>query len=542
MSEFKIEFEKIIFKLDKNYEFFEKENETSNFEFSIKDNFLIVFKPKEKIYLKKVLLVLNILEPKNFHIFRNGFQSWSPSYPFYNKIKEDTPLIPILKYHYLDPENLNPNISFIFTYLKGEKNYLIFYPKDFNFYNYFVFDDRKITITFEIYKKIENDMNLEVEIYEKENPIENFDFSKKVFGWTSWYYYYRKIIPDEIFKNIDSIDRIPFKINFFQIDDGWQKSIGDWNENEKFIGFFEKFCEKLNKKEILPGIWVAPFIVEKNSEIFKHRKDLIMKNREGKIFPVGFNPLWSGYFYALDISKEEVQDRILNDLERLRKIGFKLFKLDFLYAGFIKSLQDESRYEKFIKIFKEIRYILRDSTILGCGVPFILFDDIFDIVRIGPDTMDGWKNRLMRFISFPGRVEAYNSLRNTLFRNVSTKQRFLFDPDVIFLKPKKLNKVEKETIILTNYLLSNIIFFSDPIYSLNDEDFSLLRELLKFKKIELFDFSFDDEFMIYKFNIDNFKYLFLVNLSDKIVDLSEKGILIDGLTILKPHESKLIKI
>lgn len=508
MSEFNIKFEKVVFELDRNFEFYEKENRITLFEYSIDENFKISIKPFKKIFFKKVSLVVKILEPKNFFIFRNGFQSWSPSYPFYNKIDEKGPLLPILKYHYLDPQNLKPSISYIFTYLKGENSYLFFYPKNFNYYNYFVFDDKKIEITFEINKNIEKDLELEIEIFEKENPIINSDFSKKIFGWTSWYYYYRKIDPQEILKNIDAIDRIPFKLDFFQIDDGWQKSIGEWVENEKFEGYLNEICDRLNKKGVYPGIWLAPFIVETASQIFKDKKENILKNEKGELYKVGFNPLWSGYFYALDISKEEAKEKILRDLERLKSIGFKLFKLDFLYAGFIKSKKDESRYEKFINIFKEIRNVLKDEIILGCGAPFILEDGIFDMVRIGPDTMDGWKNYLLRILTFPGRVEAYNSLRNTLFRNISTKQKFFFDPDVIFLKPKKLNEKEKKTIILTNYLLSNIIFFSDPIYSLDKEDFSLLSSLREFKNIEILDFNFDDQFLIYKFKINDYPYLF----------------------------------
>ncbi len=543
MSEFNLKFEKIIFELDSNFEFYEKEKSTPFFEYLIDENFKVSIKPIIKIFLKKVSLVIKILEPKNFFIFRNGFQSWSPSFPFYNRIDEKMPLLPILKYHYLDPQNLKPNISYIFTYLKGENSYLFFYPKNFNYYNYFVINDKEIKITFEIYKNIEKYLELEIEIFKKENPIINFDFSRKIFGWTSWYYYYRKITPGEIIKNIEVIENIPFKLDFFQIDDGWQKCIGDWIENEKFKGMLGKICEILNKKGVSPGIWVAPFIVEKRSQIFENRKDLILKNGNGLPLKVGFNPLWSGYFYALDISKEEVKEKILKDLERLKNLGFKLFKLDFLYAGFIKTNSFESRYEKFINIFKEIRNILKDEFILGCGSPFILEDGIFNIVRIGPDTMDGWKNYLLRILTFPGRVEAFNSLRNTLFRNITTKQKFLFDPDVIFLKPKKLNEKEKETIILTNYLLSNVIFFSDPIYSLDEKDFTLLKNLKEFKIIEVYDFSFENLFLCYKLKIDHIDYIFLVNLSDKAINLKEKGFnLYKELNILKPHESRLIKI
>ncbi len=535
MNEFQLKFKNIIFEFkDKEtYKFYEKEKILDIFEYHIKKDFNLYFKPKDTLYLKKITIQYEILSPKEFSIFRNGFQSWSPSHFFKNEIKESSPLLPVLKYDYLDPSNPYPNISYIFTYFKGKEKYLFFYPKNYDFLNYFIIKKNKIDIVFEINKNIDRPLNFEIEIFEKENPVISNDFSKKIFGWTSWYHYYRKITGEEILKNIEYVKNIPIKLDFFQIDDGWQKNIGDWVENHKFKGFLEKICEKLNEEGISPGIWLAPFIVEKNSTLFLNKKDLILKNKRNKIFPCGYNPLWSGYFYPLDIGKDEVVDIIFSSIDRLKKIGFKLFKLDFLFGGFI-NIDSDSRYEKFINFFKCLRELLKNEIILGCGSPFILKEDLFDILRIGPDTMDGWKNYFLRLISFPGRVEAYNSLRNTLLRNFSTPQRFLFDPDVIFLKPKRLNKYEKETIILTDYLLSNVIFFSDPLYNLSTDDFSFLLKLKEFKNIKLINFHFLDELFIYDFYIDDKSYKLFVNLSDKRIKKED--------LLLNPHESRLIKI
>ncbi|MCX8095722.1 MAG: alpha-galactosidase [Caldisericia bacterium] len=541
MNEFEVSFENIEIESEKNFESLKKEL----FEFKINSPTEIIFHPKENIYIKNLSLIYSLKKPKNFLIFRNGFQSWSPSYFFKNEIKEKTPILKILKYHYLDPENLSPNYSFNFIVLKGDYNYLYLINDNSDFFVYFVLYKDKLKVTFEIDKLLKEPIILKIKIFEVKKPIFEQNFNKKIYGWTSWYYYYRNINKDEIFKNIEAIDRIPFKINYFQIDDGWQESIGDWKENEKFKGSLEEISHKLIEKNILPGIWLAPFIVEKNSSIFKRRKDLLLKNKRGEIFPCGYNPLWSGYFYPLNIENEEVKDKILNILHNLREIGFRLFKLDFLYAGFIKGETKISRYEKFINFMKDIREVLKDSIILGCGAPYILKEGVFDILRIGPDTMDGWKNSLLRLLGFEGRVEAYNSLRNTLLRNIFSPQKFLFDPDVIFLKPKKLNDFEKETIILVNYLLSNFIFFSDPIYNLNSDDFILIEKLREIGSYFIYDFYFEDELYKYSFKGENFNFSLFVNLSDKVKKV-EKGK--DELikkrddNLIYPHESRIFII
>lgn len=545
MNEFDISFEKIEIESEKKHIFFEKEKEFSIFDYKLSSFLDLYFKPKKKIFIKKISISYKVNKPESYFVFRNGFQSWSPSHFFKNEIKERSPLFKILKYHYLDPENLFPTISYIFTILKGNFTYLIFKCEDPNFYVYFVINKRKIDIVFEIDKFLSEPLLLRIKIEETNSISFDQNFNKKIYGWTSWYYYYRNINKEEILKNIDAIENIPFKLNYFQIDDGWQKSIGDWEENEKFKGSLKEICDKLNNKNISPGIWLAPFIVEKNSSIFKTRKDLLLKDKSGKIFPCGFNPLWSGYFYPLDIEKEEVYERILNILKNLKEIGFKLFKLDFLYGGFIKGEHENSRYERFINFMNEIRKELKESIILACGAPYILKENLYDILRVGPDTMDGWENIFLRFIGFEGRVEGYNSLRNTIQRNIFSPQKFLFDPDVIFLKPKKLNLFEKETIIIVNYLLSNIIFFSDPIYNLKRDDFNLLKILNEIGNYYLTDFDFQDDLYKFVFYGEKLKFSLFVNLSNKlkkIENYKEEFIKKRDDNLIYPHESRIFLI
>lgn len=542
MKEFDISFEKIEIESDEKFEFIEKEKNLSIFEYKLNSLIELNFKPKDKIFIKKLSITYLINKPNDYFIFRNGFQSWSPSYFFRNEIKEKGPLLKILKYHYLDPENLSPNISYSFTILKGTKSYLFLINENTDFFIYFVIEKNKIKFVFEIDRFLYEEVKLKIKAEEFEKPIYNQNFNKKIYGWTSWYYYYRNINKEEIFKNIDALENTPLKLDYFQIDDGWQKSIGDWEENEKFNDSLKEICDRLIKKGISPGIWLAPFIAEKNSKVFKERKDLLLKDKLGKIFPCGYNPLWSGYFYPLDIEKEEVKEKILKSLKYLKEIGFKLFKLDFLYAGFIKGENSVSRYEKFINFMNKIRNELKDSIILGCGAPFILKDNLYDILRIGPDTMDGWKNSFLRFICFQGRVEAYNSLRNTLLRDIFSSQKFLFDPDVIFLKPKKLNSFEKETIQIINFLLSNVIFFSDPIYTIKKENFVLIEKLKEIGNYSLYDFEFQDDLYKYSFNGEKFDFCLYVNLSDKVKKIKkykEEIIKHREDNLIYPHESRI---
>lgn len=154
----------------------------------------------------------------------------------------------------------------------------------------------------------------------------------------------------------------------------------------------------------------------------------------------------------------------------------------------------------------------------------------------------GGKILFLRLISFEGRVEAFNSLRNTLLRVIFSPQKFLFDPDVIFLKPKKLNNYEKETIEITNFLLSNVIFFSDPIYKLTEDDFYLIEKLREIGDYSLYDFEFQDDLYKYSFNGEKFKFCLYVNLSDKVKKIEkykEEFLKKREDNLIYPHESRI---
>lgn len=79
-------------------------------------------------------------------------------------------------------------------------------------------------------------------------------------GWCSWYQYYTKISEKIILKNLSLIKEKKLPIQFFQIDDGYQKEIGDWlTTNDKFPGGMRLLAEEIRREKLTPGIWLAPF-------------------------------------------------------------------------------------------------------------------------------------------------------------------------------------------------------------------------------------------------------------------------------------------
>lgn len=96
---------------------------------------------------------------------------------------------------------------------------------------------------------------------------------KKIGGWESWYSYYTSINEAKILTYVKNISSTPNIVNeyfikqkrpaVFQIDDGWQKSVGDWDVNtDRFPLGLKAVTEKIRSEGLIPGIWVAPLIVD----------------------------------------------------------------------------------------------------------------------------------------------------------------------------------------------------------------------------------------------------------------------------------------
>lgn len=302
----------------------------------------------------------------------------------------------------------------------------------------------------------------------------------------------------------------------FQIDDGWEKVIGDWEINKnKFSITMDNIADKIYKAGFIPGLWIAPFLVTKKSKIFKNNFDWILKDKNKKPIIAGYNPNWNGDFYCLDLSHPDVVNFITNLFDKIvNKWGFQFLKLDFLYTGLFSGnfYKKSSAYENYNKImdiitsFKKNKYN-KNIILLGCGAPFENSFKYFDYMRIGADTKEIWEDTLTKFINYSGRPSTYNNIINTIELSFLNNTIFLNDPDVFFLRDKniKLTYKEKRLIFLTNFLTSNVMMFSDDLFE-NKNRF-LLKELDLFFT-DLYNFylsnNFPMEFGILKFKKDNY--------------------------------------
>jgi alpha-galactosidase len=329
-------------------------------------------------------------------------------------------------------------------------------------------------------------------------------------GYESWYNHYTFVNEKIILNDLSALGKTEnlLKLDFldrqrpvvFQIDDGWEKNVGEWEVNAlRFPGGLAPVAKKIEEEGYIPGLWFAPFLVTRKSRIFTERPGWLLRDKDKREIAAGFNPNWDGEFYCLDLSRKDVLDYLGRIMDRaIDEWGFRYLKLDFLYAGFFSGAYSGggSPYEHY----EEACAVLtaRDKTAsgqpvayLGCGCPLGPSYRHFPLSRIGADTREHWDWKLPRLLGHTGGPSAYINLMDTIGRSYLNGTVYCSDPDVIFLRSKNcsLRENEKELIALVNFCLGGQIMLSDDPRQMSAADTALTRRLVK-----LFDILAGDEY------------------------------------------------
>lgn len=304
---------------------------------------------------------------------------------------------------------------------------------------------------------------------------------KKCTGWTSWYNYYTDISQQIIQENLQALQMAEIPLDVFQIDDGYQETVGDWlKPNGKFPSGMKAVANEIKAAGYRPGIWLAPFVCEKKSFIYREHPEWLLRNARGVPVKAGWNPGWSGWFYALDIYSPGLREYLSKVFETVfAEWGYEMVKLDFLYAAALQPRKDRSRGRIMVDAMEFIRELVGDKWVLGCGVPLGPAFGQVDYCRIGSDVAPYWEDSKLAFLRYRERVSTLNSLSSTIGRWQLNNRVFLNDPDVFILRDtgNKLTSEQKNTLFFLNYLLGGLIFFSDNVSEYSKEQLNTLKSL-----------------------------------------------------------------
>ncbi|MCH5320732.1 MAG: alpha-galactosidase [Eubacterium sp.] len=307
-------------------------------------------------------------------------------------------------------------------------------------------------------------------------------------GYTTWYNYYTNVTEDIVSRDLEAISKLDTKIDIFQIDDGYERTVGDWLETDekKFPNGMKTVADNIHKQGMLAGLWLAPFAVTPKSHIYKQHKDWLVRDEKGKSHYAAHN--WGG-FYALDIYNSEVRAYLKKVFDTvLNEWGYDMVKLDFLFACSIIPIHGKSRGEIMCEAMELLRELCGDKIILGCGVPLVPAFGKVDFCRIGADVGLCWENKAFSRED----VSTQNTLTNTIFRRHLDGRAFLNDPDVFLLRDNniKMPMSKRKIVADVNSLCGNLLFVSDDVSTYTDEQMKIFIDTITKPKADIINAEF----------------------------------------------------
>jgi alpha-galactosidase len=213
-------------------------------------------------------------------------------------------------------------------------------------------------------------------VIEKNHPRLKIPFPR---GWSSWAAFGPHVTAKNIYNNLAEIKKKFPTLKYVQIDDGYQANMGDWlTVGKSFDGGIKEVLLKIKEEGFEPGIWVAPFICDTNSTIYKEHKDWLVKDSVGNPLrsdKVGFGGWRLAPWYVLDGTNPGVQKHFEQLFATMRKEWkCSYFKLDANYWGAIHGAtyyrKGATRTEAYRDGMKAIvKGAGKGAYILGCNQP-----------------------------------------------------------------------------------------------------------------------------------------------------------------------------
>lgn len=380
-------------------------------------------------------------------------------------------------------------------------------------------------------------------------------------GWASRHLYNNEISEKIIIDNLTEFTLKQIPIDVFQIEDGYQEAVGDWLRiTSKFPNGMKYIAELIHAQGFLASLWLAPFICEKKSDVFKKHFDWVLKDKWKKPVIAGRNPKWGGKFYALDIYNSEFRAYLARFFEvALQESRFDMLKLDYLYAAAQTPRNGKSRGMIMTEAMAWLREMAGDKILLGNGAPLGPAFGHLDYCRISSDPALKWDNDLLKLGNYRERESVENSLTSALGRVQLSGRMFGVDPGVFFLRKEghQLNQRQLYTLFLANNIFGDMVFLSDHIGRYSQEEINLLRSMFPhFEKSNHRVIDYDLMKAVF-FDVNGRKYLAALNFSNmnrslnlpggnyflkKASDGSSHFIRGDRAMHLQPYESKCLLI
>jgi alpha-galactosidase len=291
-------------------------------------------------------------------------------------------------------------------------------------------------------------------------------------GWCSWYCFGPRVTAAQVLANLAVISRSLPGLRYIQIDDGYQAAMGDWlDTGEAFGGGVATVLRQIREHGFEPAIWVAPFIAEKGSRVFREHPEWFVTDASGAPLAsdkVTFGGWRHGPWFALDGTHPEAQRHLAAVFRTMREQwGCTYFKLDANFWGAMHGgrFHDPraTRIEAYRRGMEAVRRGAGDAFLLGCNHPIWASLGLIHGSRSSNDIKRAWSR-------------VAGTARQNLRRNWQSGRLWWNDPDAVVLMGD-LSEDEFLFHATAVYATGGMLLSGDDLTAITPARLALLRKL-----------------------------------------------------------------
>ena len=285
--------------------------------------------------------------------------------------------------------------------------------------------------------------------------------------------------------------------------------MGDWLETgTAFGGNVQGVLKETRKRGFEPAIWIAPFIAEEKSNLFRLHPDWFVKDADGKPLRsdrVTFGGWRHGPWYVLDGTHPEAQKHLQTVFRTMsHDWGCTYFKLDANFWGAIHGGHfydsEATRIEAYRRGMTAVLRGSGDAFILGCNHPIWPSAGLIHGSRSSNDIKRTWD-----------RIKT--TARQNLSRNWQNGRLWWNDPDAVCLAGE-LPLDEFQFHATAIYASGGMVLSGDDLTVIPEDRLAMLRKLLPPTGVAArFD---DDSFKIGRIGLPSSEMICVFNWEDQV--------------------------
>jgi alpha-galactosidase len=279
--------------------------------------------------------------------------------------------------------------------------------------------------------------------------------------WCSWYQYFEEVTAADVAENVRALDAHGLPVDVVQLDDGWLRSTGERLAPRPEFGPVEDLVAEIHGSGREAGVWLAPFVVGAGSTVAREHPEWLVGD-------AGFN--WGDRLVGLDLTHPGVRGFLAEAAQRVRDLGVRYVKADFLYAGAVPGdrhdpgVSGTEAYRSGLRLLREL--LGPDVYLVACGAPILPSVGLVDAMRVSPDTFHEGAEDGSAGLRGRAPLEARAWQHGRLWTN---------DPDCAVLRPQFALREEWDRVVTR---FGGLRSFSDRVAGLDDWGLDAARRLL----------------------------------------------------------------